>query len=208
MEEEKVCCVCLQKSKRLDVTCLKCFRSITEDFYWRLLPTEDEDEYPPSLCNRHRADRNPKYEKVNKHLEEWITCLQCNNNAHKVFVYHSSTTTTTTVATSGYIVHFLLTTSNNISSPIQYCTTGSNIEDFCCPSCPQPSHHLTSAYLLDKLDDTHVSNHINRRLQSTDASASIGEYGTTFTVKEIYQGTDQCAMISVLQRLYPVRHVG
>jgi len=50
-----------------------------------------------------------------------------------------------------------------------------------------------------------MSNHINRRLQSIDANASIGEYGTTFMVKEIYQGTDQCAMISVLQRLYPVR---
>jgi len=110
MEEEKVCCVCLQKSKKLDVTCLKCFRTITEDSYWKLLPTEDEVEYPLSLCNRHRADRNPKYEKVNKHLEEWITCLQCNNNAHKVFIclslidYYYYW-----ISIALYIVHFLLT---------------------------------------------------------------------------------------------------
>ena len=81
------CCVCHKGAKRLDVTCLKCFRAISEDLYWRLIPSkvESEEVLSPIVCNRHRADKNPRYEKVSKVNEEWVSCHRCHNNiAHKV----------------------------------------------------------------------------------------------------------------------------
>ena len=84
--EYKTCCVCHKGDKRLDVTCLKCFRAISEDLYWRLIPSKvDSDEaLSVVLCNRHRADKNPRYEKVSKTNEEWVSCHRCHKIAHKV----------------------------------------------------------------------------------------------------------------------------
>jgi hypothetical protein len=93
--------------------------------------------------------------------------------------------------------------------PIKYCTNSIDSIDsidhhFYCSSCHQPPHQLTSAYLLDKLDGTPMSNYIDQKLQTTLAYSSINSYGTTFTIREVYHDTKEDDMIDALRRLYPV----